>query len=76
LTTVLSDPAVTVVVVEHGDRLTGFGFGRVPAWLAGCGRRIVVLDDAPTGDDLVGCDMRSHAVSRSVEWRSAMMSTT
>jgi len=36
----LSDPAATVLVVEHRDRLTGFGC--LAASLAACGRRIVV----------------------------------
>lgn len=53
LTRVLSDPAVTVVVVEHRDRLTRFGFEHLAASMAACGRRIVVLDDAETSDDLV-----------------------
>lgn len=53
LTKVLSDPAVTVLVVEHRDRLTRFGFEHLAASLAACGRRIVVLDEAETTDDLV-----------------------
>ena len=53
LTKVLSDPAVTVIVVEHRDRLTRFGFEHLQASLAAGGRRIVVLDDAETSDDLV-----------------------
>jgi putative resolvase len=53
LTRILSDPAVTVLVVEHRDRLTRFGFEHLAASLAACGRRVVVLDDAETSDDLV-----------------------
>jgi putative resolvase len=53
LTKVLSDPAVTVLIVEHRDRLTRFGFEHLAASLAACGRRIVVLQEAETGDDLV-----------------------
>ena len=53
LTRVLSDPAATVLVVEHRDRLTRFGFEHLAASLAACGRRIVVLDEAETTDDLV-----------------------
>ena len=52
LTRVVSDPAVTVLVVEHRDRLTRFGFEHLAASLGGCGRRVMVLDDA-TADDLV-----------------------
>jgi putative resolvase len=53
LAKLLSDPAATVIVVEHRDRLTRFGFEHLQASLAACGRRIVVLDDAETADDLV-----------------------
>ncbi len=53
LTKVLSDPAITVLVVEHRDRLTRFGFEHLAASLSACGRRVVVLDDAETSDDLV-----------------------
>ena len=52
-TRVLSDPAVTVLVVEHRDRLTRFGFEHLSGSLAACSRRVVVLDDAETADDLV-----------------------
>jgi len=53
LTKVLSDPAVTVLIVEQRDRLTRFGFEHLAASLAACGRRIVLLQEAETGDDLV-----------------------
>lgn len=53
LTKVLSDPAVDVLVVEHRDRLTRFGFEHLQASMGACGRRIVVLDEAETSDDLV-----------------------
>ena len=45
----LSDPVVSVLLVEHRDGLTGFGFEH----LAAGGRRVVVLGDAETSDDLV-----------------------
>ena len=54
LTRLVSDPAVTVIVVEDRDGLTRFGFDHVAACLAGAGRRIVVLDAAETSDDVVG----------------------
>jgi putative resolvase len=38
-----------VLVVEHRDRPARFGFEQ----LAACGRRVMVLDDAETADDLV-----------------------
>jgi putative resolvase len=53
LTKILSDPAVAVVVVEHRDRLTRFGFEHLAASLAACGRRVIVLNEAETSDDLV-----------------------
>jgi len=53
LTKLLSDPAVTVVVVEHRDRLTRFGFEHLAASMAACGRRIVVLEESETTSDLV-----------------------
>ena len=53
LTELLSDPAVTVIVVENRERLTGFGFEHLAASMSACGRRIVVLDATETSDDLV-----------------------
>jgi putative resolvase len=53
LTKLLSDPAVTVIVVEHRDRITRFGFEHLAASMSACGRRIVVLDATETSDDLV-----------------------
>jgi putative resolvase len=40
-------------VVEHQDRLARFGFGHLAASLTACSRRIVVLGEAVTTDDLV-----------------------
>lgn len=53
LTRLLSDPVATVLVVEHRDRLTRFGFEHLQASMLACGRRIVVLDETETTDDLV-----------------------
>jgi putative resolvase len=53
LTRLLSDLSATVIVVEHRDRLTRFGFEHLAASLAAAGRRIVVLDETETTDDLV-----------------------
>jgi putative resolvase len=53
LSRIVSDPSATVIVVGHGDRLTWFGFGHLAASLAASGRRIVVLEEAETTDDLV-----------------------
>ena len=52
----LADPAATVVVVEHLDRLGRMNTEMVEAALAAHGRRLVVLDNSEVTDDLV-CDM-------------------
>jgi len=53
LARILSDPSATVIVVEHRDRLARFGTEHLDAALAADGRRIVVVDDGETTDDLV-----------------------
>jgi putative resolvase len=50
---VLSDPSVTVIVVEHRDRLARFGTEALDAALAAAGRRVLAADPGETGDDLV-----------------------
>ena len=50
----LSDPAASVLVVEHRDRLARFGVEHLEAALAASGRRLVVLDPEETTSDLVG----------------------
>lgn len=49
----LADPAVTVVVVEHRDRLGRMNTELVEAALSAHDRRLVVLDDSEVTDDLV-----------------------
>ena len=49
----LADPAVTVIVVEHRDRLMRFGMEYVESALAAQGRRVVVIDPGEVKDDLV-----------------------
>jgi putative resolvase len=49
----LADPAVTVVVVEHRDRLGRMNTELVEAALSAHQRRLVVLDDAEVAEDLV-----------------------
>lgn len=49
----LSDPAVTVVVVEHRDRLGRMNTELVEAALSASGRRLVVLDSGEVEEDLV-----------------------
>jgi putative resolvase len=50
----LADPKVTIVVVEHRDRLARMNAGLVEAALAAHGRRLVVVADGEVTDDLVG----------------------
>jgi len=51
---VLTDPTLTLIVVEHKDRLTRFGFNDIEQLLAMQGRRIEVINQAENGkEDLV-----------------------
>ena len=50
----LTDPTVTLIVVEHKDRLTRFGFNYIEQWLTMQGRQIEVINQAENGkEDLV-----------------------
>lgn len=49
----LSDPAVSAIVVEHRDRLGRMNTELVESALAAHGRRLVVLDSGEVTDDLV-----------------------
>jgi putative resolvase len=49
----LADPTVTIVVVEHRDRLARLKAELVGAALSAHGRRLVVVDDGGVTDDLV-----------------------
>jgi putative resolvase len=49
----LADPTVTMVVVEHRDRLGRMNVELVEAALSATGRCLVVLDDGEVDDDLV-----------------------
>ena len=50
----LADPEVSLVVVEHRDRLGRVNTELVEAALAATGRRLVVLDDGEVDHDLAG----------------------
>ncbi|HSO52874.1 MAG TPA: IS607 family transposase [Actinomycetes bacterium] len=50
---ILADPQATTIVVEHRDRLARFGVEYLAAALAAQGRRIVVVEEGETSDDLV-----------------------
>src|SRR5258708_2782948 len=45
-------PPVMVVVVEHRDRLAGFGTGQLDALVAAAGRQLLAADPGATSDDL------------------------
>lgn len=49
----LHNPAVSIIVLEHRERLTRFGFEYVEAALAATGRRLVVMDQDELKDDIV-----------------------
>ena len=50
----LRDPEVTTIVVEHRDRFARFAAEYLAASLEVTGRRLVVVKDAEVDDDLVG----------------------
>lgn len=50
----LTDPTITIIVVEHKDRLTRFGFNYIDQLLAMQGRRVEVINQAENGkEDLI-----------------------
>lgn len=50
----LTDPSITLIVVEHKDRLTRFGFNYIEKLLAMQGRKIEVINVAENGkEDLI-----------------------
>lgn len=53
LTKLLTDRRVGVLVVEHRDRLTRFGYGYITTLLAQQGRRVEAIYPSDTGDGLV-----------------------
>ncbi len=53
LTQLLTDAQVGVIVVEHRDRLTRFGYGYIAALLEQAGRRVEAIYPSDTGNDLV-----------------------
>ncbi len=70
---ILSDPSASVVVVEHRDRLAGFGVEDLEAALGAHGRRIVVADSGETNDDLVRdmIEVLTSMCARLYGWRGA-----
>src|SRR5260221_7576722 len=53
LTKLLTDAQVGVIVVEHRDRLTRFGYGYLTALLEQAGRRVEAIYPSDTDNDLV-----------------------
>ncbi|HEB31268.1 MAG TPA: IS607 family transposase [Spirochaetes bacterium] len=53
LLSILRDPDVRTIVVEHKDRLVRFGFEYMEALLSACGRRIIVVDESEMKEGLV-----------------------
>lgn len=53
LNKIVSDPNVSVLVVERRDRLARFGVEMLEASFAASGRKLVVIDDSEVSDDLV-----------------------
>jgi len=53
LNKVLTNPQIGVIVVEHRDRLTRFGYGYLVTLLAMQGRRVEAIFPTDTGDGLV-----------------------
>jgi putative resolvase len=50
---ILSDPSASVVIVERRDRLARFGVEHLEAALSAQRRRVIVIDQGETADDLV-----------------------
>ena len=77
---VLTNPRVGVIVVEHRDRLTRFGYGYLTALLEHEGRRVEAIYPSDTGNDLVD-DFVSIITSmaarlygrRNAKWRAAQI---
>lgn len=53
LNRLLADPTVGMIIVEHRDRLARMNAGLVESALKAQGRRIIVVDDTESDDDLV-----------------------
>lgn len=51
--TVLQDASITVILVEHRDRLARFGVPLLESALASAGRKIVVINDTEYQDDIM-----------------------
>jgi len=59
LLALLDDQAMTLIVVEHKERLTRFGFGYLDTLLKGQGRAVEVVNQAENGTEDVLADLTS-----------------
>ncbi len=50
---ILKDPSASIIIVEHKDRLTRFGFEYISHALESCGREIRVINQTECVNDLV-----------------------
>ena len=77
LTKLLTDAQVSVIVVEHRDRLTRFGYGYLAALLEQAGRRVEAIYPSDTDNDLVDgfvaviTSMAAHLYGRRTAKRQA-----
>lgn len=53
LLNVLQNPQVAIIIAEHKDRLTRFGYAYLEAALQTTGRKIIILNEEECKDDLV-----------------------
>jgi putative resolvase len=53
----LDDQSIKIIVVEHKDRLTRFGFNYVELWLQQTGRQLEVVNLAAEGTEDLGGDL-------------------
>jgi predicted site-specific integrase-resolvase len=63
LLALLDDQAMTLIVVEHKDRLTRFGFRYLDTLLKGQGRAVAVVNQAENGTEDVLADLTSVVYS-------------
>ncbi len=74
----LADVRLKVIIVEHRDRLTRFGFDYLEAALFASGRRLFVVENAEVHDDLVRdmCEVLTSFCARLYGRRSAKRKAT
>jgi len=53
LCNILSDPTITIIVVEHRDRLARFGVEMIESVLNSQGRKILIINEDEYKDDIV-----------------------